>query len=1021
MDSFWNSIDSDQFQEIAYAYARFLKPEWNWKATKGTNYNSQNDKLIPKTNTKDLIKKNAWYEAKYAKDSSHEIPLGKVAATVLIGFNNVDVESILIVTNAKFATKTIFEIQKILNNRIIFVLGDELKSWVLDEKQRRLVQKYGLITDKNTPLTSNISLLNDVFITKPNIIYNAISTSTETLIIGEEYILQCVISIPLSTKQSSFTFKIINTSEYISINRKDDITISQLGIGLISIPFTPIKEGSFSGSLLSLFENEHGVSLPIEKSIATRYNKNILLEIRSQIDCEFNLLQGYNNFIENSGTFLFAIRGLSGSGKSWVIENFIHSKKGKLDTIYLKFVNNELANSKLLIELLVFLVFGSSFANSKFDDEDINNIELINNYNKHHTTYLRYLIDRDDILQYVDSLLNTNVNLIPYSNINDHRLLVLDDLQFLNIKSAKLLYKILKSLTKSNHTTFIITAQRESNLSYEELENFIIKFSYVNVQKIKIEIDDVKHLLECYDIENLPKRILDKLIDNIFILKKFISIVKNEKETDTLKLLSKKEVKALLANNDAFYKETYDLLNKEEKKITDIIYFFNIGIKPKYLLKKFREKSLDKLIQKKVIKYDYLRESYTPFHDIYLEKFISLIKKNSKHLYEYAAYQKKKNKTLDYLSIIPNFPTKFIQNKDFFIKQIGKYHKKQNFFNVHYILKRYFSLNPDANNIGTDYEAGLLFFYYGYASFNVGANDGRELYLKTYSLLKDSRNPQENSLAMMALSEIANCDYWNLNIKSIEEKYKIIYSNFISKVTKNEFDMKAFSTITIRYYATRFFMDDYHRAEHIFNEYNTIIKKIKNIKASSLSLTKAINCFEISPSESYESLKEITKKLSRKTPAKTKLIFKSYLGKMGFLLGYTGIDLLENAIKEGQENNLTYNTKMVKLKLGLCYGVQKKYNKLKKILDEVIDVRDYPIFPQGIFYNLKALLSLADGDYKSALASLEKQKKCFESLGPSYQKKNLHNRKYISTRPKEIEVDFIFDDTKQSFCLESRF
>lgn len=1021
MDNFWNRINHDQFQEIAYEYAKSFKPEFNWTATKKSYHSYPKDEFMTRVlnESKNSIKKDAWYEAKYSKNSNLEIPLGKIAATVLVGFNNTHVESILIVTNAKFATKTIFEIQKILNNRVIFVSGEELKSWLLDKKQKPILQKYGLVVEA-TYKQPKISLSNDVFITKPNIIYNAVSTSTETLIIGEKYVLQCVINIPFSIKQSNFKLKITNVSQYISINKKDNILINQLGTTSISIPFTPIKEGNFTGTLFSLHENQYNVSLPIKKTLSTRYNKNIILEIKSQINCEFNLLQNYHNFIENSGTFLFSIKGSSGSGKSWVIENFINSKQEELDNIYLKFGNNELANSKLLIELLVFIIFGNSFVNSKLEEEDIENIELINNYNKHHTTYLRYLIDREDLLQYTDLLLNTNVNLIPYSNIKDHRLLVLDDLQFLNTKSAKLLFKILKSLIRSNHTIFIITAQRESNLSYQELENFIIKYSYLNVQKIKIETNDVRQLLENYKVENLPKRVLSKLIENIFILKKFISILKNEKEIEALKLLSKKEVKILLANNDIFYNEIYELLNKDEKKITDIIYFFNTGIKSKYLLKKFSEKKIDNLILKKVIKYDYKRQSYIPFHDIYLEKFISLIKKNSKHLYDYAVYQKKKKKVLDYLSIIPNFPTKFIQNKDFFIKQISKYHEKQNFFNVYYVLKRYFSLKPEASNIGSPYEAGLLFFYYGYASFNVGTNDGRDIYAKTYTLLKNNENIKENSLAMIALAEMANCDYWNLKIQSVESKYELIYTNFESKPIKNKYALRALFTICIRFYTVNFLTDKYDKADDYYRMYERIFKKEKKDMISLLKLTKAIYNFENDAEQSYNNLKIVFNK-AEGVLIKTYFKLESYLYKMGCFLNYNDVKLLENTIKKGQENNLIYTSQIMLLQLAQCYAMINDFSNLERALEEAMNIRDFPSFPKGIYYNLRALVYLHKKKYNYSHECLLKQEKCFKELGNSYTQKISANKKLIALRPTNIEVDYVFNETKLKFYIESRF
>ncbi len=1024
MDDFWAKIDYDQFEILAHDYAVFLAPDWNWKPTKKTRDGSRDGEAtiidIETPFGKKIIKE-AWYEAKYQTKSHYAIPISKIAATVLVGHNNREyVELILIITNASFSINTMREVRKLLGDKVIFILGDELKSWLHKESQLYIREKYGLLKD-NKHSSKLFYLLNRPVIVRTNTIYNTVSTTLTNLVIGQQYELHFIINLPFhNQKLKEIKLSIIKVADFLELKNDTNFKLSQ-GNNFICISFIPKREGSFYSPLF-IIKNEKTNSLfEIKKQLLISSDNNLEILIQSQIECEISLNSTYNNFKQLKGFFLYSISGDAGSGKSRVLEKFIESKEDDIEYLYLKFKKDELTNSILMIQLLSFLVFGSIFLNAEFENEDIKQINSINQFNTYYSEYLVYLADENNALEYLNILLNRNRELIPYTNASNRKILILDDLQFLELRPSKLLLKILVELSSSNHNLFIACAKREVELRLIDLEQFISLYSSQKISQIKIQEEDVIEQFKQYNLQYIPHEILLKIKRNLFIFKKITSIISHEENPNIIEILQKKVVKRVLRDVNSVFVDEYSQLSKEEKKVTELIYFFEKGVKSSYLLNNFSENIINTLLDKGIIKYNYATKEYIPFHDIYMEQFASILSKKNRRLYKYAEYQKVRGNNIEYLSVLIYFPTKVIRHRDFLFSHIKNLYQEQKYFNIYYVLHRFFSVNKGEQLLGSSYHNALLLYYYAYATFNVGENNGRDIFQKAYLIISHCSDSKKEALKMAILAEIANCDYWNLNFKSVEEKYLLIYDNLQFKQEKSEFELHAISTIICRYVNIKFLQDQNEKAIKAFTLANKIITTEKKEKQFlDLILGYCVFNFDNDAHKLFLKLKLLVEN-TKNIPIKTEFKLKTQLYKMGNILGLMDIQLLIDIIKKGSDENLNYSSKNATLRLGICYALLEDYKKLDSTLDKVIDIRDYPLMTKGIYYNLKSLTSLIKFNYSDAKKYLDLQFECHHNLGESFKRKILSNQKFVGIRPAKIKTNYLFNKGIKVFYIESRF
>jgi len=1018
----WSNITHQQFEKIAYEYAKSFEPNWKWIPTKQTRDGSRDGeaKIVDiKTSFGKSIVKEAWYEAKFTINNTHALPLSRIASTVLVGHNNKDkVELILIVTNASFSPATIYEIRAVLGDKVYFVLGRDIEVWMQKVSQRSLRRKYGF-NNNIMPSADNINIIGNPLVIKRNSVHNVVETTSEYLEVNQEYDLFFVLNMQ-TIESDKYELNIKSVNNKIQIDNSVNLIVNE-GNNYINIPFTPVREGEVSSPLMTFTITGQNSQIEVLKKLNITHSDNHNFNIRSQFECEYLIGNEFERFKDLHGVFLYMLTGEPGHGKSRVLNNFF-SEHNITEKIYLQFrKGKEITNSLLIIKLLVFIVFGKFFSTNTIDEDDINQLNAVSEYNEYFTEYLKYLTNENYILENVDKLISRENELIPLTNSSFSKLIVLDDLQFLDKKPSQLLLKILNELTTSNHNIFIVTAKRNDLLALSSLDEFINVYATRKQLRVVIKDEDIRQILSQNDVYNVPSSLIRKLKKNMFIFNNFMSTIKRLKLKDIAGILRNDFIKDILTQND-IKDVNYFNLDENEKKIVDIVYFFNDGIEEQFLFDNYSALSINNLLIKRIIRYNHSISGFVPFHDIYLEVISRIINTNSTHLYDYAILQRKQGNTIKYLGVMGYFHTEFIKNKEFFFQVINENFSNQLYNNVYYVLKRFLSMDS-IGLLETDYEKAYLYYLFAYTTFNVGESDGKELFEKAYSFINNNTSSDSIVLSDLILSEIANCDYWNLNFTSVKNKFRTIVSHFNDERIKDLKYLKAYYTINCRYMNTCFFQDKPDNAAEI---YSKAISVNPCNEANIIRLTLHINFhtfnFEENPLKSYNSLKSIADAQSS-LPIKTEFILKTSYLQMGCILNKNTSNDLDDIIHWGKENGLNYNTKIAKLQLAICYALDGKLDLMKEALSLVVDIRDFPNLPLGVYYNLCALRDLSELDFSNAMNHLERQLECFSKFGNSYLNKIKSNKKVVGMQLIEFQVNYKNQprSSKPIFFVETRF
>lgn len=1008
MDDIWLDYNAGTFEKLAIEYANAVFPEWKWIQTQQTRDGGKDGTaVIFDQQTKiGKIKKEAWVEAKYTKNYRHTIPLSRIASTVLIGHNKKElVEILLIVTNASFSENTIHEIHMVFGNRVIFVSGQDLLLWMRNNNRCLIPSNYDQHKNKlfymiGKPLTI-----------KKDILCQSVSTCSEQLILGERYDLFITLNVSILAK-SKLQFKIVTYSNHILVH-SDSVIETHIGTNFISIPFTASQIGSITiaDSFLMLKETNSSSLMDIRLNREIKSNPRIEIFCQSQNECGQRLLQNYALFQNREkGIFFNLIEGGAGHGKSHILADFIQSQQNN-EYCFIKFSrDNEFINSVLLIRLLTFIVWGRFFAENILHDdsdeleEEIQRLQQISGYNKYYTDYLRYMADRDNAFEIVNKLCN-RIDLIPPTTCNTiEKIIILDDLQFLGIHTSQFLLHLLEQETLLGYKIFCILAKRTGELVYPQLEDFIKTSSAQRPFVIQLREDDVYNSLKYNELNNIPITVQSKLNRNIFVLKDFIAVAQMLKDKHPIALLKDNRVKRLLTEKQIPF--AYGNFSDESKKIIDTVYFFKSGVDASYLYSKYSDTAIDNLIYKDIIKNSPM--GYVPYHDLLWESIFMMIKYDSNHIYDYAAYKLQHGCVVEYFSVLGFFPSKFDRQKEDFISLITTLHYEQKYANVYYILDRFFSIKNYEKILYDRYNLALLLFYYAYALFNVGDQNGLNIFEQAYRQLENfKQSEQEESLSCLILSEIANCHYWELDFDSIIQKYNTITEVFSKKNKKNREDWIAYFTISTRYISSLFFMD---RNEEAITVYHATMHQVQNSEIEKLSMYVIVSYNEANFVNdgwgSYRNIKEYMNNYIEEMPIKNKFVIKSTYIFMGILLGTNTIDDLKEWIEWGKKQSLEYNYKVTKLNLAVCYALRGEYEEVERVIHSIIDIRDFPPLACGKYYNLEALVHLYKGQYGAALSCLEAQEHCFSQLGKSFKTKIRNNKQLVKSMPHQFVVDY---------------
>ena len=360
----WNDIKDGfrGFEKLAYTYVSINYPNPRWKRTKETR-DGNKDAVAVFFGYQSHIggEEKWWMEAKYSS-STNVITRYRLDSTIVSAILENNIRKIIFVTNISIHAKTINDIRNALYNAIhctevIFCTKYTLEYWLALNK--KIYKEYF-----NIPYN-----LDDFEIEKP-----------QRFVVQEiEYYSE--ISNKFSFKEPlRELYKGEIYTGYFEVFSPNNIVLplrvnkGVRGISILSDTNISLTIGenpvSFSFKIEDYYENiqnERSLSpsflLGDMELLSARYiiplkKQHTYLDLSSQTSLISALTKSYSDFIKNSSCNFQFIEGISGSGKSHILDCLIKSiSTGKEEVFYAEFSNSSRTNCEILINLLLFIIF----------------------------------------------------------------------------------------------------------------------------------------------------------------------------------------------------------------------------------------------------------------------------------------------------------------------------------------------------------------------------------------------------------------------------------------------------------------------------------------------------------------------------------------------------------------------------------------------------------------------------------------------------------------------------------------
>lgn len=304
---------AEKFEDMALEYVKDIYSEYTWKATGRTRdgnrdfHNLENDLL------------SIWGEAKYKK-SSISLTRKDLDPTILSGLIDGTVELIIFVTNGKIPDPLVTRMVLGANMKgikISFVTGIQLSDWLIlnpdkyktyfgETYEKNIVQYEQLVEFRKVSFYEPISL--DF---SPN--FNKISMQ-----IDDTFILSCLI---MSTKKSVCKIELEDNAplSFVNSEKYENPNNFEIQPGLNAISFLVralFKYNNVIRIVLYVYGNKY---YHISNKIVISKNKQLDIYYFEQLDILNKIKRVVDNFDNTIGSYTFFIRGCSGMGKSYIL------------------------------------------------------------------------------------------------------------------------------------------------------------------------------------------------------------------------------------------------------------------------------------------------------------------------------------------------------------------------------------------------------------------------------------------------------------------------------------------------------------------------------------------------------------------------------------------------------------------------------------------------------------------------------------------------------------------------------
>ncbi|KKB45035.1 MULTISPECIES: ATP-binding protein [Parabacteroides] len=765
----WKNIKDGfrTFEELAYTYVQEKYPNSTWKKT-GETRDGNKDAVALVFGYQPYPDKEEqwWMEAKYSTESLI-ISRYKLDATIVSAILNGSVSRIFFVTNILISTKTIMDIRTALYNAlncrdIIFCTRYTLEHWLANNN--RIYHKFFNIDEeyKLVPITGS-----ELFATQDINFYTvggsrvSFKEPVRSLYIGESYIGYFSV---FSDSKRIVALRAAPGIKGLKLLSKNKI-ILEPGENQIKFQFEIGKEYTQN-------KNERTVPIftigklkvpPLRPIIPTENLKGTLT-ISTQIKTLEELVTGIKDFIKKSRTAIHTLEGISGAGKSHLIEQLLnrHTIDEKEDLFFGSFVQSTEKNAELFLNMILFFLF-PYLAPDAITKEYIRGLN-----NKNISDALFDLIEnKNDIESFIGALTNICENdlLIPQEISINRRFIFLDDLQKLDQVISKCLVSFLTSINQRKLPVFILLSGQPYYFNNSQEFKYLKENCVVKRHIYEIRIHDI---LDCFSFHKLAEdeittkwlHALEFNVIELFIFSKYIWEESHSiKSVDELMLLCKAFRRSGIMEQHLLSKfNEFFLTNPDCKELCNLIYWSHIpfSIPPG----SEKHQIAEKIVRVGLARYN-SDDALIPQHDIYAECY--------RRHFSSPQYEEADLTTVYPLNIFTCLANVYIPSKlTKSIESVRQLIKSKNFNTVLFILQNLFetSLKQELKQKLPEEQYYELYLMYALAANQQSLTANcRALFDELINEIYHSENSNIQHICLQAMWELALLHYENMSYK----------------------------------------------------------------------------------------------------------------------------------------------------------------------------------------------------------------------------------------------------------------
>lgn len=760
------------FEKLAFAYVQDKHPNSAWRKTAETRDGNKDAVALVFGYQPYPDKEEQWWmEAKYSTESQI-ISRYRLDATIVSAVLNGSVSRIFFVTNILISTKTILDIRTALHNAlncrdIIFCTRHTLEHWLA--KNNRIYHTFFNINEefKQIPITCP-----KLFATQDIDFYTVSSSRASfkepvrSLYIGESYIGYFSV---FSDAKRIVALRAAPGIKGLNLYSKKKI-ILEPGENQVKFQFNIGKEYTQNTNErpIPIFALDKLEVPPLHPIIPTESLKGALT-VSAQIKAQEELVAGIKAFIKTNGTAIHTLEGISGAGKSYLIEQLLNQRTidEKEDLFFGSFVQSTEKNAELLLNMILFFLF------PYLAPEEISKEYIYGLNNKYISNALLELVEnKNDIEAFIKTLANVCENdlLIPQNISINRRFIFLDDLQKLNLAISKCLVSFLISINQRKLPVFILLSGQPHFFNNSQEFKYLKENCAIKRHIYEIRIHDI---LNCFsfhefaeeEITNKWLYALELNVIELFIFSKYILEESHSiKSVDELMLLCKAFRRSGIMEQHLLTKFNELFLSSPEcKELCNQIYWSHMP----FSIPSGSEKHQ---IAKKIVRIGLARynsdDALIPQHDIYAECYRAHFAPPQYEEIDLTTAYPANIFTCLANIYVPSKLTKSIES----VRQLTK---NRHFHTVLFILQNLLetSLKQELKQKLSEEQYYELFLMYALAANQQSLTvNCRALFDELINEIHHSANSNIQYICLQAMWELALSHYENMNYKTALEK-----------------------------------------------------------------------------------------------------------------------------------------------------------------------------------------------------------------------------------------------------------